>query len=169
MLTAEEQINRLGTAVPRSPEIVNRIAGPRVLREKAARRRFRIGAALLLVVTVVVPIVTSDELAVLGGVGGASLLAIWVVLWLVLGRVSGHAAEIVSEGIAYPARVEVQRGGARARVSYDVRWKDSSGREEHRVLPPVAGAPSFGDEAVVLVMPGSKLVGILVEDYLDVV
>jgi hypothetical protein len=169
MPSAAETISRISNSLPRSQDIVDGIAGPCTMRENKTRRQLRIGAAALLLAFVGFVSVASGDTAAAGGVVIFSLLLIWLILWWVQSRLAGHAVELVRNGVAYPVRVERISGGAHG-SSYRFTWKDGDGREGSCVFPPrKAPAPQYGDEAVALLVPGQKRVGILVNDDLCVV
>src|SRR5437868_13207762 len=169
MATAAETIAAITNSLPRPQKTVDRIATPRIARESAARRRFRVWTLCLVTTFFLVAFFAPAPIAF--GVDGfvGPLVAIVGVLWLASTQRFGHAAEIMRDGVAHPARVEERHGGGRSRIAFVVTWKDGDGTEGRRVLPPVSGAPPFGDEAVVLVRPGQRLVGVLIGDWLYVV
>ncbi len=163
-------INVLTTTPPRPDDIVERIAGPRNVREAAAKRRFRIWAAYLAGLLVVsIPFVPS-LLGIIGVLTGSIFLMLVLVVWIGVTPSYGHATELIRNGVAYPAKLQECYGGRYgASIYYEVTWSDRGGREGFKRIARVKGAPTPGTEAIVFVQPDKKLVAIVANDYLYVV
>jgi hypothetical protein len=169
MSAAAEAIERIGPA-PRSQEVVDRIAGPRIALEQKSRRFVHRSLLILFVSFWPLVLLAPRFVSCLSGVAIPLMFIFLTVYWLGVRSTFGHAAEVVRNGVAVPSKVESIYGGAVGpgrRRSYAFTWKDLAGRERRCVLSAVEKMPPPGDEAVVLLL--NSRAGILVGDWLRVV
>lgn len=167
--SAAETIARLGDVVPRGQEVVDRVAGPYVALEQQGRRRFRnFLLALFVIFWALVLFAPTGIAAGAGGFVGVVLVIAGVIYLLALRPTSGHAVELVRNGVARVGKVEALAGGSRTGESYAITWTDLQGGAHREVLSQ-QNMPKLAGDVAVLVHPQRFVAAIVVGDWLCVV